>query len=454
MQDRTETLPKECLNFLHSKLEPIVWCSAVGDDGYPAENLISSDIQKFVLGFMAYAVEKPPIELVFTLCCPITLHSVRLWTRIGSLKTTGLEIYVIKNENANSEFVKVGSCFDLSEDIVEFNLNFSPPAAQQSNLRTCKLFRTLHPRVPVKKVKVCIKTTARCTPVLQKIEILGVPHRSASKEQKRNVWQRWNQQEGPQLGDFCGRTDISSPHYSMNSEKPDVVNLLHSNFTIPDDLLDSLTYEIMSLPMILPSGKIVDKSSLDRHAQNEEAWGRPPSDPFTGVAFTSQHKPILNVVLKSKIDRFLLQNVHQPEMNCVPRTVGGGSVSSERSHLPYSSYTSSDKKRIKTTNEINETVTRPPHSEAPLTVESTIDEAVRNALKNITRFTVPVDPKSSGFIDVERCFTCAAHDILYRIQTCTHFVCRTCLLKNGAEMLCFCGTKYSRSDIVKFYKRN
>lgn len=437
-----EVFPKNLLNFVHSKLEPKVWCSAVGDDGYPAENLISCDIKKLGLGFMAYAVEKPPIELVFTFCCPIVLHSLKLWTRLGSLKTTGLEIYVIQNENADSEFVKVGSCFDISEDVVEFGL--SQPTSLQLNLRSCKLFRTLHPRVPVKKVKVCIKTTARCTPVLKKIEILGVPHGSTSKEQRYDVWQRWNRQYKKQLDSFDSTDD--------SSRTKQVVNSSDANFTIPDDLLDSLTYEIMSLPMILPSGKIIDKSSLDRHARNEESWGRPPSDPFTGVAFTSQHKPILNVVLKSQIDRFLLQNMHQPEMKSVPRTVGDGSVTNKR-YLPYTSYNSYDKK-IKTTNECNMIVTRQPHGEATSTVESSIDQAVRNALKCITRFTIPVDPKNSDVAVAEQCFTCVSVDMLYRIHICSHFVCRTCLLSGGTDMLCLCGTKYSRSDIVRFYKRN
>lgn len=442
MQNRGETLPKDWMNFVHSNLEPTVWCSAVGDDGYPAENLISSDIEKFGLGFMAYAVEKPPIELVFTFCCPITLNSLKLWTRLGSLKTTGLEIYVIQNENADSEFVKVGSCFDITEDVIEFSLNCHQTALQ-FNQRSCKLFRTLHPRVPVKKVKVCIKTTARCTPVLKRIEILGLPHRSASKAQKRDVWQRWYRQYSPQ-SDSLDFTDDSSPRINNPSDV---------TFAIPDDLLDSLTYEIMSLPMILPSGKIIDKSSLDRHAQNEESWGRTPSDPFTGVPFTSQHKPILNVVLKSQIDRFLLQNIHQPETKSVPRTVGGGSVYNKRSYSPYSFHNSFDKK-IKTTSECNLNVARQPYS-ATSTVESPIDKAVRNALKSITRFTVPVDPQINGLAVAEQCFTCVAADMLYRIHMCSHFVCRTCLLtQNGADMLCRCGTKFSRSDIVRFYKRN
>lgn len=448
MQNLRETLPKDWLNFVHPKLEPTVWCSAVGDDGYPAENLISSDIKKFDLGFMAYAVEKPPIELVFTFCCPITLHSLKLSTRMGSLKTTGLDIYVIQNETSNSEYVKVGSCFDLTEDVVEFSLN--QPTTSQFNLRSCKLFRTLHARVPVKKVKVCIKTTARrCTPVLKKIEIFGVPHRSASKDQKRDAWQRWNYRQ--YSSQTLDRTDYSSSATNY-CRKPDVVNSSPDvTFTIPDDLLDSLTYEIMSLPMILPCGKIIDKSSLDRHAQNEESWGRPPSDPFTGVAFTTQHKPILNVALKSQIDRFLLQNKHQPETKSVPRTVGYGSVARKRSYLPYFSYNSYEKK-IKTTNECTAKVTRQP--EATSTVESPIDAAIRNALKHVTRFTIPPDPKSSDFAVAEQCFTCVAVDMLYRIHMCSHFVCRSCLLKGGADLICLCGTKYSPSDIVRFYKRN
>ena len=50
----------------------------------------------------------------------------------------------------------------------------------------------------------------------------------------------------------------------------------------PDRFLDEITYEIMTIPMLLPSGHYVDRSTLDRVVQSDTSYGRSPSDPFTG----------------------------------------------------------------------------------------------------------------------------------------------------------------------------
>ena len=62
----------------------------------------------------------------------------------------------------------------------------------------------------------------------------------------------------------------------------------------------------MVIPILLPSGHTVDQETLEKHNKTEAVWGRPPNDPFTGVAFSSVSKPIPNVKLKARIDRFLL----------------------------------------------------------------------------------------------------------------------------------------------------
>ena len=56
---------------------------------------------------------------------------------------------------------------------------------------------------------------------------------------------------------------------------------LHAN--IPEQLLDALTFEMMVLPMLLPSGHYVDRSTLYKLAHADALYGRPPTDPFTGT---------------------------------------------------------------------------------------------------------------------------------------------------------------------------
>ena len=53
---------------------------------------------------------------------------------------------------------------------------------------------------------------------------------------------------------------------------------------IPEKFLDEITYEVMAVPMLLPSGHYVDKNTLDKLLHTDAVYGRPPSDPFTGKA--------------------------------------------------------------------------------------------------------------------------------------------------------------------------
>lgn len=80
-----------------------------------------------------------------------------------------------------------------------------------------------------------------------------------------------------------------------------------SSSSLPEDFLDPLTQEFMTLPLLLPSGVSVDQATLEEYQKREATWGRAPNDPFTGVAFTAASKPLPNPRLKCRIDRFLLQ---------------------------------------------------------------------------------------------------------------------------------------------------
>ncbi len=51
---------------------------------------------------------------------------------------------------------------------------------------------------------------------------------------------------------------------------------------IPEKFLDEITCELMVLPMLLPSGHYVDRSTLDRLGNMNATYGREDCDPFTG----------------------------------------------------------------------------------------------------------------------------------------------------------------------------
>ena len=59
---------------------------------------------------------------------------------------------------------------------------------------------------------------------------------------------------------------------------------------IPEHFLDEITCELMVLPMLLPSGHFVDRSTLEKLHHTDITYGRPPSDPFTGIELTDIHQ--------------------------------------------------------------------------------------------------------------------------------------------------------------------
>lgn len=75
---------------------------------------------------------------------------------------------------------------------------------------------------------------------------------------------------------------------------------------------------------MLPSGKVVDQSTIDKHSEEEAKWGRLPSDPFTGLEFTFNRKAILNLALKARIEKFLMEN--SEHFKTVPRSLGSARV--------------------------------------------------------------------------------------------------------------------------------
>lgn len=95
-----------------------------------------------------------------------------------------------------------------------------------------------------------------------------------------------------------------------------------SGVDIPEEFLDELTWEMMSTPMLLPSGHSVDIFTLDKFSDAEATYGRQPSDPYTGLTFTTTRKPVLNKALKMRIDRFLSEHADEPLLRSVPRVLG------------------------------------------------------------------------------------------------------------------------------------
>ncbi|XP_019864428.1 PREDICTED: RING finger protein 37-like [Amphimedon queenslandica] len=83
----------------------------------------------------------------------------------------------------------------------------------------------------------------------------------------------------------------------------------------PLQYMDSITHNLMTLPVLLPSGYYVDQSTVDKSIELDTMNGRPPTDPFTGIPYTS--RPAFCPLLKTSIDEYVSSIEGQVE-----RTVG------------------------------------------------------------------------------------------------------------------------------------
>lgn len=79
----------------------------------------------------------------------------------------------------------------------------------------------------------------------------------------------------------------------------------------------------MCQPLRLPCGLAVDAVTLEKYYAEEAKFGRLPNDPFTGITFNENFKPLSDAALKARISAFLSQNSNDPTFNAVPRTLGG-----------------------------------------------------------------------------------------------------------------------------------
>lgn len=281
-----------------------------------------------------------------------------------------------------------------------------------------------------------LKTTASSVPALAGLSVWGYVHPSCNPHSARSLLQSWR--------------DIVCPiqESAIPTEKEDSPGAEIDPADIPEDFLDSLTFEIMSLPVRLPSGSVIDEQTLDRWKKQEATWGRPTSDPFTGQLLTQQHKPLYDVALKARIDAFLTRESHErKDLQTVPRTLGTIKRSSD-SLLD-------NPKPSKTP--------RPPQQQQHPTpvaqLATTVDPSRRLLsslaanLKNVSRATAKQKRPAHHLQKpaANECHCCSSKQVLYYLP-CRHYICRQCLLnkKQAAALECdLCSAHFTVDQPVR-----
>ncbi|XP_034261019.1 RING finger protein 37 isoform X1 [Pantherophis guttatus] len=349
------------INLCLPQFKPRIHCNKISADGYEVENLVSEDPVKRHRGFRCEYFIKPPVHVTISFPFNVEICRINIDTSSGSCHNiTGLDIYTATSSNK--------ACWNSPEPL------FSAPSSQHPALdkETFTLVgkavlknqskvtfghRGFRPRPPfhhqtdpllsfpgsasldlwnkgptslnsVSHLKICITYVAGSgLPSIKRVEVWGQPAKSCSHEVVDDVLQVATK---PSLDASEGQlpalplpmeSDVMPFGHSDHQERK-LVEVLQD---IPEEFLDPITLEIMTLPMLLPSGKVIDQGTLEKCNRSEATWGRVPSDPFTGVAFSPHSQPLPHPSLKARIDHFLLQH-NIPGVNLLGRSRASGTV--------------------------------------------------------------------------------------------------------------------------------
>lgn len=412
LEHKLENNKKMMYNFLDYKLKPFVIADCPSTDGYEVTNLISENLNERSKGFLAYTAIKPPINVDFDFICPINIYYILIGTVIDSQKSTGIECFI---KTSNSDYINI--CRINTEDpgIIIYNRKYYSltKRCEIPNGFTTRFCKTNMCKFTscVEKLRIRIFRTKSSVPCIGKIEVWGGISRVCSNVTRNTI---------KQLLENCE----VKPNENGTNVAGEIINSKKDFLNIPEEFIDPISCEIMSLPMTLPCGKTVDQITLEKHQESEAKWGRGASDPFTGQIFTINRKPVLNTALKSRIDEFLIQNSHREETFRLQRTLGR--KIGETSNL---NPENSDSAEIK------------PSS------SSSLDDLLNNAMKqyNIVRFTEhEINTPNMKKI----CGSCKSELNLYELE-CKHFLCRTCVLK---RINCdVCKIVIKKSNIKKYH---
>ncbi|XP_054766558.2 RING finger protein 37-like [Lytechinus pictus] len=396
------------INFCSLAFGTKVACSSVSSDGYEVENLLKAGKYGQMKGFLAEYFIKPPVTITFTFPFKIDICSIIIDPNVGSQKSSGVEIFsaTIPDGKESSGMQDEADRNGRSESfVVSTNIGkgYCNSAAPRLIYFSNRRYRPLH-KLPTKSPdyqegigdvlvrdircsspacvrnvnQIAIKITrvhGASVPALKKVEIWGQPAVSCEKPLIQNIIQTAEQLQGFGVKQKKPSTSTNSKKHqpsTSNVEKegrPARDRKLPASDECPEDFVDPITCCIMAIPILLPSGHTVDQETLEKHKKIEATWGRPPNDPFTGLPFSAASKPIPNVKLKVRLDKFLLTG--GAAFKNVPRTAGSASENN---------YDSEDSSKAKTS----------------VLIQPKQEKSINNGLLNKTQVPVIDAPPSVG----------------------------------------------------------
>ena len=495
---------------------PDITSTAPSVDGFEVEKLLPATSQREQSlqsssnsrrGFLAESFIKPPVELRLNFPVAINLHRISIDSKVGEQFSNGFELFSSSEPRSSSErdsrvFAPIGRAF-ADGHLFEFrNHRYSAALKQRPFLQEISSSNTRSQNgasfaltsrhdehlCDVTELRIRIRRTGRGSAcALKELKVFGYPSKSVTDRQLRELISQSNasrsttpESEPP---DYRQSSDCTISHISNNTSTKSAINLSaqSSCVDIPAEFLDALTFELMVLPMLLPSGYNVDRSSLDRHNLEQGLWGRAPCDPFTAQVFTKTSQPVFNAQLKTRIDEFLLRN---PTVKVAHQTVGSADdISALRVNLPSISLpaTSSSSRKRQSTEQPEQNRFKKLSRCQPVSTSSnskpticenfatssrvqqlsaSLDTALESALGSRRSFTQAPSCSTTNALRTDHnssCMRCGSNDPLntnwYR-TSCAHLVCRKCLLSITDERFnCGkCSATIDRKSIKREYR--
>ncbi|XP_053480904.1 RING finger protein 37 [Ictalurus furcatus] len=298
-------------------------CNKLCADGCEVSNLLSGDPAALRRGCRLEYFLRPPLHVTLHFQVRVELYRVDVELLPCGSASRRLEILTCSevnpdkssgNDNERGQFKLVGRC-ELKEEVLtcfkhpNFKLRApfpecppDPPAhAKQQELWS----RGAQSLSSVAQLRITVPYAGASSVLgIKSLAVWGVPAHCCSLSELEQFQKAHFDNMQPKLSSFSILSPVPT---SDRSHGPDNAS---SETAIPEEFLDPLTRELMVLPMILPSGMVVDNSTLEEYQKQEAVWGRMPNDPFTGVPFTKDSKPLPNPLLKCRIDSLLLQTGH------------------------------------------------------------------------------------------------------------------------------------------------
>lgn len=429
------------LNFSKEQFGTQVICDKLARDDCPVENLLSNNPVVSRRGYVAERFISPPVMITFTFQWPILIHSIIAKCSVDSQQTKVIQVSTCSTDG---QFIFGGSCKVESDcDVLEFVNNYYSGDEPNRN----KLYRTVISKLTNRHffgnrgIKSLRLKLIGGHSVLGFIEIWGRPTTRRDIEAATSIANSYvNDNRDASVRHF----NSEASNKSITNNKKTVCDVKDtrdrrrlkrklnelSNDNIPQEFLDDLTNEIMILPYILPSGKIVDKSTLEKHNEQEAHWNRQANDPFTSIPYNDNSKPVYHTSLKARIDEFLIQN----ENFGSKRTVGGKEQSCS--------------KLVKTD------IDRKEESIEKVTVNTsaTLLQSSSNSLNDVLADVLSKIPDRTTIKQKEQkeCGKCKTERDLYKIVSCSHLICRNCIT-NEKKLCPNCQIEYDSAKIVKVH---